>query len=137
MTTTFTITNGDVVISEASGQPGTVADGTKVRQDVKEALSTAQRVDNIGAGLDDLIGQPGDVLTLRADLTRRVRSSLGRMQDLQTRFHLGQRPTTERIARLVRLDVFPLEGALTSFAFRVEVQTIDGGRLALTGTIQG
>jgi len=136
MSTTFLIEHGDVTISEASGAPKLVSNDTKLRQDVQEALSTSARTDNIGAGLEDVInGQPADKFSIRASISRRVRLSLERMQSLQTRFQRDQRPSTERVRRLSLVQVVPLEGALSAFAFRVAVTTQAGTQVSTTGVI--
>lgn len=136
MTTTFLIENGDVVTSAATGSPATVADGTKLRQDLREMLSTEARRDNIGAGLESVIdGQPADQFTVRSKITRRVRRAVETMQSLQAKHHRDQRPATERLRALVLLQVAPLEGSLTAYAFRAEFATVDGGRAATTGVV--
>lgn len=137
MTTTFLVENGDVVVSDASGQPTLVADNVKVRQDINGALATEFDSDDIGAGLEEIIGTLGDAFSLRADIAQRVRSSLARMQALQNQFQRAQRPRDERIAQLIRLDVFPLEGSFTSVSFRAEILTVAGTVVASSGTLQG
>lgn len=136
MTTTFLIDQGDVVISEASGSPKMVADDTKLRQDVKEVLSTSVRPENIGAGLEEVInGKPADQFSIRADISRRLRVALDTMQSLQTRFQRDQRPNTERIRRLSLVQVTPLEGTLSAYAFKVAVTTQANTQVSTTGVI--
>lgn len=136
MTTTFLIENGDVVVSAATGSPAMVADGTKLRQDLREMLSTEARRNNIGAGLESVIdGQPVDQFAVRSKITRRVRRAVETMQLLQTQHHRNQRPATERLRALVLLQVAPLEGSLTAYAFRAEFATADGGRTSTTGVV--
>ena len=136
MTTTFLIEHGDVVISETGGQAKLVADAVKLRQDLKEMLSTAVRRGNIGAGLESILdGRPADAVIVRAQLTQRIRSSLANMRKLQDEFHRTERPATELIRQLTLVQVNQLEGGLTDYAFRVEVSTVHGNTSTITGGI--
>lgn len=136
MTTTFVISAGDVVISEATGTSSMVADHDKLRQDLREMLSTARDVDNIGAGLEEVInGRPTDQFAVRSELTRRVRRAAETMQSLQTKLHNAERPSNEQLRGLTLLQVSPLQGSRTSYVFRAEFATASGNRTAVTGVV--
>lgn len=128
---TFLIQNGDIVIG-ASGQPTMVNASAKLRQDVQENLSIETQRDGFGAGLDGLIGVLGDEFSLRAEVARRVRASIGVMIELQNRFHRAQRVTMERISRVKQILVTPVAGKKTTFLFKVDVVSIAGDSVAVT-----
>lgn len=137
MTTTFVVDQGDVVVSDVSGQPNIVSGGLKFRQDLKEALSIDAKADNIGAGLDSILdGRPSDVFTVRAQISQNIRRAITNMQSLQAQFHRAERSGDERVRQLTAVHVTTVEGGLTDFAFRVEVATIGGARQTVTGVIR-
>jgi len=136
MTTTFTIANGDILINDATGRPHTVADNTKLSQDIKEVLSTEARRDNIGAGLEDVInGSASDTYRVRSSITRRVDAAINNMQSLQNRIQAIHRPSSEMIAAVTQLQVAPLEGSSTDYTFRVVIRTRSGVQITQAGVI--
>lgn len=128
---TFLIQNGDIVIG-ASGQPTMVEARAKLRQDVQENLSIDTQTDGFGADLDGLIGILGDEFSLRAEVARRVRSSIGAMIELQNRFHRAQRVAEERISRVKQILVTPVAGKKTTFLFKVDVVSVAGDSTSVT-----
>lgn len=136
MATTFLIENGDVVVSEAGGQTKLIADGDKLKQDIKEMLSTEARADNIGAGLEGVVGgRPADKFTIRAEISRRLRRAIATLQTLQVKFQRAERPIDERVRRLSVVEVQALEGSLSAFAFKVAVTTERGFDTSVSGVI--
>lgn len=136
MTTTFLIQGGDVSVSAATGQVRMVADGPKLEQDVKEMLATAERAGGIGAGLDRVVdGSPADLSTLQAEIARKIRAAIRRMQGLQLTFHKNERPPEELVAALLLLRVTRLENFDTAFAFRVEVSSVRGAVATTSGVL--
>lgn len=133
MSTTFQVSNGDVVINRSSGQPRLVADESKLRQDLRGALSSEARPDNVGAGLEDAVnGQAATSTLVTRQISRRVRTMVSNMQDLQTRFQREQRPRGERLVRLGGLQVSQVAGDPTAFYFRATFVT---GRTGTSGSI--
>ena len=121
MTTTFLITQGDVVISQSSGQPRMIQDSDKLRQDIRIGLSTGVRLDNIGAGLEDVInGQAATPSLVERSIQRRVQTMVSNIQTLQGRFNREQRPRGERLVRLATVQVSTVENDPTAFYFRAE-----------------
>lgn len=136
MTQTFKIEHGDVVLDERNGQTVMVSDTVKLNQDVACALSTEQRRDNIGAGLDSLIGAAFDAFGLRIEITKRLRGAIETMISLQRRFHYGQRSHAERVRALVSVTVSPVNGSSTDFAFRVDVVSDANSTNSVTGVLR-
>ena len=139
MTTTFTITNGDVVLDRRNGRPVTVADREKVRQDVAETLSVERQPSGFGAGLVELSGRVGSPFALQAEIGRRVRQAIRALQVLQRRYHWAQRLNEERMLGIGQLVVGlgrdPKTGAesKTDFVFRVDVVTVEGSTVSVSG----
>jgi hypothetical protein len=133
MSTTFQVANGDVVINRSSGQARLVADETKLRQDLRMALATGSRPDNVGAGLEDAVnGQAATPALVTRQVSRRVRIMVSNIQDLQSRFQREQRPRGERLVRLGRLQVSQVADDPTAFYFRATFIT---GRTGTSGSI--
>lgn len=119
MTTTFLITRGDVTINRSSGQPRLIADAEKLPQDLRIALATEARADNVGVGLEDVInGQAASASVVERQIQRRTRSAVQTMQDLQTRYNTNQRPRTERLVSLAYVQVTTVANDPTAYYFR-------------------
>ena len=124
MTTTFLITQGDVTINRSSGQPTLTSDGNKIRQDLRIALGTAAQLDNVGAGLEDVInGKAATPSFVQRDIQRRVRFMTSAIQRLQDQFNRTERPANERLLRLATIQVSTVAGDPTAFYFRAEFLT--------------
>lgn len=132
MTVTFQITNGDVTIG-SSGQPNTIADNVKLRQDVQENLAIEIQANGFGAGLESLIGVLTDEYAMRSEINQRVRKSIVAMQNLQDRYHRAQRPLNERIARVEQIIVTSVGDKKTTFLFKVDVRTVANTTETSTG----
>lgn len=138
MSTTFQISRGDVVVNDSSGQPKLVADDVKIRQDLRIALSTAARVDNIGAGLEDVVnGQAATASLVERQIERRVQASVANIQRLQDQFQRDQRPQEERLIRVATIIVTTVADDPTAFSFRAEFVTArsPAGPITLSGRI--
>lgn len=121
MTTTFLIERGDVAINRSSGTPRLIADGDKLRQDLREGLSTGVRDDNIGAGLEDVVaGQAATPSFVERQIQRRVRVMVSNIQSLQDRFNREERPRSERLVRLATVQVSTVADDPTAFYVRAE-----------------
>lgn len=124
MSTTFLIRNGDVDISRSSGQPKLIADADKIRQDLRVALATEARTDNVGAGLEDVVnGNAASAGTVERAIERRVRNSVASIQRLQDQFQRGKRPAAERLVRVATVQVSTVANDPTAFYFRAEFVT--------------
>jgi hypothetical protein len=137
MTTTIKIVNGDWVIDRRTGRPVTVADGEKLRQDVRENLTIARQPNGFGAGLEDIVGVVEDPFVIRSLIQQRIRESTNTMQRLQDRTQRGQRPANERIQRIEKLDVYPTTigggNVKTGFAFSLQVRSEAGTTAIVSG----
>lgn len=119
MTTTFQVLRGDVVVNRSSGQPTLVADGVKLRQDLRVALATGARRDNVGAGLEDVINGRATVPSaVQREITRRVQVMVQQMQSLQALYNRDQRPREELLLRLSNITVTNLADDPTAYQFR-------------------
>lgn len=109
-----------------------VIDRNKLSQDLGEASTVEVQPNGFGFGLDDLVASIVDPVTLRTDLSRKIRDGVDAMKRLQDQFQRSQRPDSERISRLSRVDVFALlpdgatQSAKTSYGFRYEIVTAAG-----------
>lgn len=135
---TFQIVNGDVVISDATGQPATLTDAQKLRQDLKCLMATAAAPDNIGAGLDDVInGDPTDEATVRALVSVRIRQAVQNMVTLAARYQRADRSALELLSRLQRLNVARVANSATDYNFQAEFISVNGAATTLSGTLNG
>lgn len=139
MTTTFLITRGDVTINRSSGQPRLIADAEKLPQDLRIALATEARADNVGVGIEDVInGQAASASVVEWQIQRRTRAAVQTMQDLQNRYNTNQRPRTERLVSLAYVQVTTVANDPTAYYFRAAFQSgsrvsdplVLGGRIA-------
>lgn len=119
MSSTFLVTGGDVVINRSSGQPRLIADAQKLRQDLRIALSTAARIDNVGAGLEDVInGRAATPSIIESAIQRRVINSATNMQELQNRYNRNERPRGERLVSVAFVQVSTVANDPTAFYFK-------------------
>lgn len=129
MTQTFQIVNGDVVLSSATGRPLMVTGNAKLRQDLQEAGTIETQPNGFGFGLQSIIGLVGDSVSLKVEISRRIRDGITSMIRLQQQVQRAQRTSDEIIARLVRLVVAPVirpglsTTAATAFTFQYDVLT--------------
>jgi len=124
MSTTFLVTQGDVTINRANGQARLIADDDKIRQDLRIALSTGARQDNVGAGLEDVIsGQAATPSFVENAILRRVRNMVEAIQRLQQQFQRNQRPRGERLIRAATIQVSTVANDPTAYYFRAEFIT--------------
>lgn len=121
MTATFKVTNGDVVINRSSGQPELVRRDTKLRQDLRIALATSARADNVGAGIEDVLtGQAATAQFVQRAIQRRVRNMVAAIQDLQDRWQRNQRSREERLLRAQTIQVSTTAQDPTAFIFKAD-----------------
>lgn len=119
-----------------------VADGPKLTQDLQEAGSIETQPNGFGYGLESIIGLVGDAVSLRVEVSRRIRDGVTSMMRLQQQFQRAQRPASEVLSRLVRVIVNPIlrpglsSTAATAYAFRYDVlsQAVVSGGGALTNS---
>lgn len=136
MSSTFRISNGDVVINGSSGQPDLIKDGPKLRQDIRIALGTGARRDNVGAGLDQVIGRSAvTVAAVRSRIRDRIARSIANMRSLQTRYNRAERPRQERIVDFRDLRVQTVADDPTSFYFSIRVISADNRTTAFGATV--
>jgi hypothetical protein len=140
MSSTFLIQNGDVVKSASNSRPAMIANGQKLNQDLNEAANIRTQPNGFGFGLQDLIGQVSDTITLRSNVNRRIRDGIEAMKSLQGQYQSSQRPDNERLSRLTLVQVNPLTTGIgsvasTAFSFQFAVTTAAGDQLVSTGVI--
>ena len=135
MTTTFEISNGDVVIDRNNGQPALIADGLKLKQDLRIALGTEARAENVGAGLEDTIkGRATTPSLMENAIERNLEQSATMMETLQTQFQRTERPAEEQLVRLAAVQVTTNVEDPTAYYFKAEYITARG-RVQLAGRI--
>jgi hypothetical protein len=129
MTQTFQIVNGDVAISSSTGRPIMAAGKAKLRQDLQEAGTIEVQPNGFGFGLESVIGLVGDSVSLKVEISRRIRNGITAMIRLQQQIQRAQRTSDEIIARLTRVAVAPIirpglsTTAATAFSFQYDVLT--------------
>lgn len=145
------LSDGDIVISAATGRPVLVSDAQKLSQDIRENLDSEPQANGTGAGLDGIIGLVDDQFALRAELFRRISDSLGALRLVQEGAQRSDRTTAERFSRIARLSVVPVRaggqsstdavagaGSLskTNFAYRLDVLSVEGSTpVVVSGTV--
>lgn len=141
MTQTFRITNGDWTIDKRSGRPLLIADGDKLRQDLREDLTIERQPNGFGAGLEQIVGTVADAFTILTLIQQRIQDSVTTMARLQDQTQRLQRPAAERIRNITRLNVYPVAqggGALqTGYAFQLAVATVAGTTSSVSGVATG
>ena len=146
MATTFQIAYGDVVVNGFTGRPNLIGNAigvddpgtakTKAVQDIGGGLSIDRVVSGAGAGLAELVGLmdqlgPGSTATI---VGQRIRDMFNAMVVLQKN-RPGIRPNDEMFKKITLLQVVPKVGDPTSFTFRLDILTVAGTQVTLSGTI--
>jgi len=137
MSKTFLIQSGDIILSSSTSRPIMITDRDKLSQDLAEATSISVQANGFGFGLDNLIGQLADPISLRTDLSRRIRDGVDAIKRLQNQYVRTARPDNERISRLVRVDVNQVASTKTTYVARFDVLTVSGDLLQQTGVLSG
>lgn len=107
MTTTYEILDGDWVMDASTGRPRTVADGTKLSQDLLELFAVNPQPNGFGAGLDAIIGTvPASPVAFALNVQLLILRGVDRLVQLQRR-QFVQRPATERIVRVRSFSATP------------------------------
>ena len=140
MTWTFKLTpNGDVDHSRSTGRPIKLTDKPKLLQDLAIASSIETQPDGWGFGLKSVVGLVGDAFAVRAVFSQRIRDGIAAIQRLQNRYMRRSRTPEERISRLASVQVSPMitpggsTVAKTTYAFRYDVVSVAGDRVATSG----
>jgi hypothetical protein len=137
MSQTFLIKNGDVMISNMSGTPHMIVGKEALRQDLLEDLSINTLPNGYGAGIPALVGYvPYDTMPFTMDIDKLIRSSIDTMQALQNSIQSIYRPTDEQIAGISFLRVFQHPTDPRVYLYYVNVDTVAGVQLKVSGNIQ-
>ena len=137
MSQTFLIKNGDVVISNMSGTTHMVTDRTALRQILLENLSINTLQDGFGAGIPSLVGfVPYDPAPFTMSVDRSIRNSINTMRSLQRADLSIVRPRDEQITGISFLRVFQDTGDPRVYLYYVNVTTVAGPQMQVSGTIQ-
>lgn len=131
-TVTLKFVKGDVPMSSATGRPLTVTGKEKFSQDIKMVI-------DIDSNLNGLVGQVGDIFSIRAEMLRRLENGFALYQATQDAFQRTDRDLVERFGRIAQLVVAPLKDGQgyvspTDFGFRVDVLSADKTQPATTST---
>lgn len=134
MSQTFQLTNGDITISDSNGRPVMLEGTAKFSQDVRLTLDAAN--------LASLIGQPGDVFSIRAQMNTMVTAAFNQFKSDQDAVQKNDRLVEEQFSRLAQINVLPLRQPgvnvinATAFSYRVDALSVKGGQAtSITGVI--
>lgn len=137
MSKTFLIKNGDVVLNAMSGSPHMVAGRDALRQDLLENLSVNTIQNGFGAGIAALVGYvPFDPAPFTMAIDRSIRNSVNAMQTLQKAQISISRPLNEQIKGVSFLRVFQDTTDPRVYLYYVNVETVAGPQMQVSGTIQ-
>lgn len=141
MTATFLIKNGDIVINQATGRPMLTVDTEKLRQDVRQNLTTTAQSNGTGSSFDELVGRPHDIFSIRSQMSQRIYDSFNALKSLQNAVQRSDRTTKERLDKVVKVTVLPNvengQASNTSYVWRVDVSSADAKATAsVTGLLE-
>jgi len=127
LSTTFLVTNGDVVINP-SGRPTLIQDAQKVRQDLAEMILIETQPNGFGASLISIIGhESGDIhdgisANIEFLIRDRITDATSRFINLQ-RNNLTIRPLSEQLIGLNALEVAPSASSPTKYIWMAAWET--------------
>jgi hypothetical protein len=131
MAKTLKITNGDIVRSATNAQYTYVEDKEKVRQDVREVLTTSiNPLTGLGSDLDSIVGStsfnPADTYSYLPPMFNfqgNVESALNRLIRVQKSYLLSQRTYHELISGVSPVQIWPIVGDPRNFRWKVQIKT--------------
>jgi len=134
VTTTWKITEGDIVRSNTNTGYTLVSDTPKVKQDVSMVLTTDVRDStNLGCGLDEVIGSDNDnpasmygTSPAAFEFQTKVRAGLNRLKAAQKQAQFSQRTAKELIHDIGPVQMWPVDSDSRNFLWRVDIMTVDG-----------
>lgn len=136
MSSTFKVTNGDVIINQSNGRPSLIANRDKLRQDIKEFFSVNIMPNGFGSGIEQLIGlieiSPDAFVTMT---DRQIRDGVNEFIRLQVSDYRIPRSIDERIIGVSGVIVERDTSDLTKFYFRVNFITADGKQYSVSNKI--
>ena len=136
MSQTFFIQNGDVAINTMSGRPNMVSGRNTLRQELLEDLSINTLNNGYGAGIPALVGYvPFDPAPFTMAIDRAIRNSINVMQALQRGQISINRPTNEQVSGVSFLRVFQDTNDPRVYLYYVNVETVAGPQLQVSGTV--
>ncbi len=137
MSQTFLIKNGDVTLNAMSGRPNMITGRDALRQDILEDLSINTLQNGFGAGITSLVGfVPFDPAPFTMAIDRSIRNSINVMRALQRGQISISRPLSEQIKGVSFLRVFQDTRDPRVYLYYVNVETMAGPQLQVSGTIQ-
>jgi hypothetical protein len=131
---TLQISGGDIVRSVTNARYTYVSEGDKVKQDVRETLTTSiNPLTGLGASLDDVIGMDADnpvmaysYIPPMYEFQSRVEGAMSRLQAAQSGYLLSQRTYREMISDVSAVQIWPIAGDKRNFNWRLQVKTFYG-----------
>ena len=137
MSQTLMIRDGDVTLSAISGQPNMVTGRNALRQELLENLSVNTIKNGFGAGINALVGfVPFDPAPFTMAIDRSIRNSINAMRTLQHTQISINRPLDEQIKAVTFLRVFQDTTDPRVYLYYVNVETMAGPQVQVSGTIQ-
>ena len=132
--TTYTakLMDWDVEVDDATGRPVELTGREKFKQDIREVLER-------DADLESLVGIV-DIFSVRAELTRRLQTSLEVYKARQNAIQRVDLDDAERFERIANIQVFPVrdpatgEITNTQLAYRLDVLSARGANSPATVT---
>ena len=135
MSTTLQMTNGDLAINAASGQPLMLTGRDALKQAISENLTISTLQNGFGAGINNLVGiVPIDSVTFNIMINQRLRSSVNAMISLQSTTDVT-RTTDELLTGISYLDVAVSPTDPRVYFYYLNVSTVAGPSINASGTI--
>lgn len=134
MSQTLQVSGGDIVRSVTNARYNYISDTDKVKQDVRETLTTSiNPLTGLGAALDDVIGMDADnpvmahsYIPPMYEFQSRIESAMSRLQAAQGGYLLSQRSYKEMISDISAVQIWPIAGDVRNFNWKLKVTTYYG-----------
>lgn len=145
MSQTLEIIDGDIARATTNAQYYYVDDTDKIKQDVKETLTTSTNpLTGLGASLDDVIGQdasnPASTYSYVPplyDFQTRIDGAMNRLKAAQSSYMLSQRTYKELISDISAVQIWKIFDDPRNFRWRIKVTTYFGKYGFSVGGITG
>ena len=143
MSITFKMNNGDWIISSATGRIVEIKDREKLSQDLVENFTLKKQPNGFGADLNSLIAiipdsselDGGDIF-FKVSVFENITDSIEAIKNLQDQYVNPARPDSELIDRISNINVQNSTNDKTAYTIRVDLATVDGETVTISGTGQ-
>ena len=145
MSQTLEIIDGDIARATTNAHYYYVTDTDKVKQDVKETLTTSiNPLTGLGASLDEVIGQDAanpvsaySYVPPLYEFQTRVDGAMNRLQAAQGSYLFSQRTYKEMISEVSAVQIWKIIDDPRNFKWRITVKTFYGKYSFSVGGITG